>query len=235
MKPLYFWLAIKISAGVSLPLAPMFLGNFYVQLDILWSDRGQASSCHIVTTSVHNTIPQHLLYERCARLLAKCRPVRFAKERYLSCPRVITDFCGRFKFDFPLAFRWVGLKPIDHPAVEFFDKGVGFSWKVYRNLGTSYTCADSIMGPFVDTARTITQLTGFEERGITYLAATNTGWLPYLADEGVRCKSAFFLQHSGPRILGQIVVVWWTRLGSPQLRSYLRTKWCTGQASYNTK
>ena len=38
VKPLYFRSAIKISAGVSLPLAPMFLGHFYVQLDILWSD-----------------------------------------------------------------------------------------------------------------------------------------------------------------------------------------------------
>ena len=38
MKPLYFWLAIKISVGVNLPLAPMFLGHLYVHLDILWSD-----------------------------------------------------------------------------------------------------------------------------------------------------------------------------------------------------
>ena len=30
MKPLYFWLAIKISARVSVPLAPMFLGHLYV-------------------------------------------------------------------------------------------------------------------------------------------------------------------------------------------------------------
>ena len=30
VKPLYFQLAIKISAGVSLPLAPMFLGHLYV-------------------------------------------------------------------------------------------------------------------------------------------------------------------------------------------------------------
>ena len=37
IKPLYFRLAIKISAGVSLPLAPMFLGYLYVQLDILRS------------------------------------------------------------------------------------------------------------------------------------------------------------------------------------------------------
>ena len=38
IKPLYFHLAIKISAGVSLPLAHMFLGHLYVQLDILRSD-----------------------------------------------------------------------------------------------------------------------------------------------------------------------------------------------------
>ena len=42
------------------------------------------------------------------------------------------------------------------------------------------------MGLFVDIAGTITLLTDFEETGITYLAATNVGWLPYLADEGTR-------------------------------------------------
>ena len=58
--------------------------------------------------------------------------------------------------DLSLTFRWVGLKPIDHPIVEFFDKGVGFSWRAYMNLGTGYTCTDSVMGPFVDTAGTTT-------------------------------------------------------------------------------
>ena len=56
VKPLYFQLAIKISAGVSLPLAPMFLGHLYVQLDILRSDESQAGSCNIVTSSGHSTI-----------------------------------------------------------------------------------------------------------------------------------------------------------------------------------
>ena len=58
IKPLYFPLAIKISAGVSLPLTPMFLGHLYVQLDILWRDESQAGSCHIVTSSVHSAILQ---------------------------------------------------------------------------------------------------------------------------------------------------------------------------------
>ena len=104
IKPLYFRLAIKISARVSLPLAPMFLGHLYVQLDILRSDESQARSCHIVTSSVHCTILQQLLFERCAQYLTKCRSARFARDKYQTCPRVITDFCSRFESDFPLAF-----------------------------------------------------------------------------------------------------------------------------------
>ena len=56
IKPLYVRLAIKISSGVSLPLAPMFLGHLYVQLDFLHCDKSQAGSYHIITSSVHCTI-----------------------------------------------------------------------------------------------------------------------------------------------------------------------------------
>ena len=42
------------------------------------------------------------------------------------------------------------------------------------------------MGPFVDIVGTTTPLIGFEERGITYLATTNTMWLPYLGNAGIR-------------------------------------------------
>ena len=99
---------------------------------------------------------------------------------------VITDLCGRFESVFLLPFCWSSLKPIGYSVVESFDKGVGFSWRAYRNLGSGYTCVNSTMGLFVDTVGTTTPLTGFDETGITYLAATNAGWLPYLADEGIR-------------------------------------------------
>lgn len=116
-----------------------------------------------------------MLWERCARHLAKCKSVRFAKEKYRSCLKVITDFFDHFVSDFPLAYRWIGLKPFGHPTVEFFDKGVGFYWRANRNLVTGYTCADLVMGPFTDMVGTTTLLTAFDERGITYLAATNAG------------------------------------------------------------
>ena len=90
------------------------------------------------------------------------------------------------------------MNPIGHSAIEFFNKEVGFSWKAYRNLGIGYTCANSAMGPFIDTTGTTTPLTGFEERGITYLAATNVGGLSYLADEGVR-----FVHYSTDRVRRQ--------------------------------
>ena len=84
-----------------------------------------------------------------------------------------------------MAFRWVGLKPIRHSAVESFDQGVRFSWRAYRNLGTGYTYVDSAMGLFVDTVGTTIPLTAFNEAGITYLAVINAGWLPYLANKGM--------------------------------------------------
>ena len=54
------------------------------------------------------------------------------------------------------------------------------------------------MGSFVDTVGTTTPLAGFDKIGITYLAATNAGWLPYLADKGVR-----FVHYTANRVRKQ--------------------------------
>ena len=53
-------------------------------------------------------------------------------------------------------------------------------------MGIGYTCVDFAMGLFVDTAGTTIPLIDFDKARITYLAATNAGWLPYLANEGIR-------------------------------------------------
>ena len=72
------------------------------------------------------------------------------------------------------------LKLFGHSTIEFFDKGVAFCWRSYKNLGIGFTYANSVMSSFTDTAGTTSSLTAFDERGIMYLAATNAGWLPYL-------------------------------------------------------
>ena len=69
------------------------------------------------------------------------------------------------------------------------------------NLSTGYTCVDSVKGLFADITRTTTPFTAFDERGVTYLVATNIGWLPYLVDEGIR-----FVHYSANRVRRQFVL-----------------------------
>lgn len=42
-----------------------------------------------------------------------------------------------------------------------------------------------VMDHFMATTRTTTPLIAFDKRGITYLVATNVGWLPNLVDKGI--------------------------------------------------
>ena len=44
---------------------------------------------------------------------------------------MITNFCSNFVDEFLVAYCWDGLKPIGYPVVEFFDKEVGFSLRVF--------------------------------------------------------------------------------------------------------
>ena len=86
---------------------------------------------------------------------------------------MITDFYGSFVTELHFPYRWVGLKPFGHPAGVFFDKEVGFLWKACKGFSTKYTCANSAMRPFIAIVKATTPLVAYDERKITYLAATN--------------------------------------------------------------
>ncbi|KAL0008382.1 hypothetical protein SO802_009884 [Lithocarpus litseifolius] len=101
--------------------------------------------------SIEEEAVEHILWERCARHLAKCKPVRYAKEKFQSYPK-----------------EWA------------------FSWRACKDFSTGYTCVDSVIRPFMGTTSTTTPLVAYDERGITYLVATNSGWLPYLVDKGIQ-------------------------------------------------
>ena len=113
---------------------------------------------------------------------------------------MITDFWwgGGVVLEFLLEYHWVGLKPFGHSAVEFFNKGMGFSWRACRDFSARYTCAGSVMGPFIGTASITTSLVAYNKKGITYLAATNARWLPYLVDKGLR-----YVHYTAHRVMRQ--------------------------------
>uniref|UniRef100_A0A2N9F8G5 Aminotransferase-like plant mobile domain-containing protein n=1 Tax=Fagus sylvatica TaxID=28930 RepID=A0A2N9F8G5_FAGSY len=64
MKPLYFRLAVKISFGHRFPLAAMFLGYLYLQLDSVCLDEIRGGSCHFITTCFNTSALQTFLWER---------------------------------------------------------------------------------------------------------------------------------------------------------------------------
>ena len=71
IKSTFFPLAIKLSRGTQYPLAPMFLGHVYSQLDLLHSDEVEGNSCYTITSSLHYVILQVFMWDRSSVTLAK--------------------------------------------------------------------------------------------------------------------------------------------------------------------
>ena len=56
VKSVFFPLAIRLAQGAQYPLAPMFLGHVYSQLDLLHGDKVEGNSCYAITSSLHCAI-----------------------------------------------------------------------------------------------------------------------------------------------------------------------------------
>ena len=56
IKSTFFPLAIKLDRGAQYPLAPLFLGHVYSQLDQLHGDEAKGDSCYVITLSLHCAI-----------------------------------------------------------------------------------------------------------------------------------------------------------------------------------
>ena len=61
IKSTFFPLAIKLARGARYPLAPVFLGHVYSQLDLLHGDEVEGNSCYTITSSHHCAILQVFL------------------------------------------------------------------------------------------------------------------------------------------------------------------------------
>ena len=56
VKSTFFPLAIKLARGAQYPLAPLFLGHVYSQLNQLHGNEAQGNSCYVITSSLHCAI-----------------------------------------------------------------------------------------------------------------------------------------------------------------------------------
>jgi hypothetical protein len=209
IKPLYFPLAVKIAAGVCFPLAPLLLGQLYTQLDLLHAEELAGASCHIVTTAFNSSIVHTFLWEHALEYTKKGRKPYEARNKFASMPEGVVTNVGDFQGDVPAMYRWVGSKFYDHGLVPSLDSENKICWRPYgvSHRGFVY---ESVMSGFSNVeAQDYTIIAG-DMASLTYLSATNAGWLPVLSSGGLqftvysahRVRKQFRFDQEIPAVMG---------------------------------
>ena len=121
IKSTFFPLAIKLARGAQYPLAPLFLGHVYSQLDQLHGDEAEGDSCYVITSSLHYVILQIFMWDRSSATIAKCRNLKFVKDKFQGSPDIIKGLSGNSTDTFPIIFRWISLRGGRLNLVELFD------------------------------------------------------------------------------------------------------------------
>lgn len=117
----FFPLAIKLARGTRYPLAPMFLGHVYSQLDLLHGDEVEGNSCYTITSSLHCAVLQVFVWDRSFVTLAKCRNLKYVQYNFQESPYVIKGLCGSSTDGHPIIFHWSNLKGGNVNLIELFD------------------------------------------------------------------------------------------------------------------
>jgi hypothetical protein len=180
IKPLYFPLAIKIAAGTCFPLASLLLGQLYTQLDLLHVEESAGASCHIVTTALNSSIVHTFLWEHALEYIRKGKKPYEAHHKFASMPEEIAANVGNFQGDVPAVYRWVGSKFYDHSLIPSLDSKSKVCWRPYgvTHHGFSH---ESVMSGFRNVEAQDYTLIAGDIGFLTYLSATNAGWLPVLS------------------------------------------------------
>uniref|UniRef100_A0A2N9HMF7 Aminotransferase-like plant mobile domain-containing protein n=1 Tax=Fagus sylvatica TaxID=28930 RepID=A0A2N9HMF7_FAGSY len=107
MKPLYFRLAVKISFGHRFPLAAMFLGYLYLQLDSVCLDEIRGGSCHFITTCFNTSALQTFLWERSLNYQEAGNDNSQIRAKFKNMSRQILRRYPDLRTNLPLVYRWI--------------------------------------------------------------------------------------------------------------------------------
>jgi hypothetical protein len=122
IKPLYFHLAVKISASTSFPLAAMFLGHFYTQLDLLHSNEMASESCHTVATVFNSSVLQAFLWEHATSYSTDGKRPSDSRQKFANMPEAVAAHFEFLRTSVPSIYRWVGAKFYDSELVPSLDE-----------------------------------------------------------------------------------------------------------------
>ena len=197
IKSALFLLAISLARGAQYPLAPMFLGHVYSQLDQLHGDKAEGDSCYAITSSLHCAILQVLMWDRSSVTLARCRNLKFVKDKFQGSPDMVKSLCGSSTDSHLIIFRWLSLKGGSLNLVELFDQAGHLHWRSPWKFGPNFLC-DAVLSPFLTSIGNTFDLRRGDEGNLAYLACISPSWLPVPSSSGPK-----YTYYSAYRVLWQ--------------------------------
>uniref|UniRef100_A0A2N9FHA3 Aminotransferase-like plant mobile domain-containing protein n=1 Tax=Fagus sylvatica TaxID=28930 RepID=A0A2N9FHA3_FAGSY len=134
-------LAIRISVGHCFPLAPLFLGHLYSQLNLLHDCEIAGDSCFILSTVFNTSALQTFFWEHSTSYIYAARDRSAAWGKLSDLPQKFLDQFPSFRDNLPLVYRWASLKPRDHDLVEALDYEENVLFRPYGDDHPGFTCA----------------------------------------------------------------------------------------------
>jgi hypothetical protein len=170
-------------------------------------------SCHTVATAFDSSVVHTYLWEHALNYITKGRKPYEARNKFATMLEAVTAHVGDFQKDVSAVYRWVGCKFYDHSMIPSLDRESKVCWRPYgvTDRGFAY---DSVMSGFRDVEVQDYTLIVEDTRSLTYLSATNTGWLPVLSSGRLqftaycahRVRRKFGFDQKVPTVMGVAAV-----------------------------
>ena len=129
--------------------------------------------------------------------LARCRNLKFVKDKFQGSPDVVKGLCGSLTDSHPIIFRWLSLKGGSLNLVELFDQVGHLRWRSPWEFGPGFVC-DSVLSPFLTSTGNTFDLRHGDEGSLAYLTCISPSWLPVPSSSDPR-----YTHYSAHRVLRQ--------------------------------
>ena len=117
------------------------------------------------------------MWDRSLVTLARCRNLKFVKDKFQGSPDVVKGLCGSSTDSHPIIFHWLSLKGGSLNLVELFDQAGHLHWRSPREFGPGFVC-DSVLSPFLTSTGNAFDLRRGDDGSLAYLACISPSWLP---------------------------------------------------------
>uniref|UniRef100_A0A2N9GDE0 Aminotransferase-like plant mobile domain-containing protein n=1 Tax=Fagus sylvatica TaxID=28930 RepID=A0A2N9GDE0_FAGSY len=143
------------------------------------------SKCVFGEHPAYSIKPLYFPLAHALEYIRKGRKPYEARNKFASMPEGVVTNVGDFQGDVPAVYRWVGSKFYDHSLIPSLDSESKVCWRPYgvSHRGFVY---ESVMSGFSNIEAQDYTLIAGDMASLTYLSATNAGWLPVLSSDGLR-------------------------------------------------